>query len=359
MSEGQESSSRQAESIFGGTTLVETKDEIMLGLKPSLPLDRMTSDTIEDEDCISVESNDDDIASQTATKRTEPEILAARHFGLFLAELKELRPLHEEALKKLGVERFRENYRRILKFYVLKLRNEAYSPIEKDIVRVFKSRLNRINIAERILSLIQEEKENSTKPLDGLISQPVEKQSLEAWASNAYGQPTTDTTFNTEFEDPEQSNEEGDNEDTEDDDCLEELQFPKLTHADSFLRRGLPFRTLVLELRLLVLPASLREVLESIPKCSIQISDTDDTSLMNMAKASIEDYTGFEWDWWPLTPRVPKLSRGRLHLQWTVSKCLNYDHAVSQVMTIHSFVEKRCIEKYIQKMPIPYGIFWK
>ncbi|RHZ67122.1 uncharacterized protein CDV56_102619 [Aspergillus thermomutatus] len=85
MSENQESSTRQAESTFGGTTLVETQDELTLEIELSLPLDQRASDAIEDEDCISVESNDDDIASQTATKRTEPEILAARYFGLFLA----------------------------------------------------------------------------------------------------------------------------------------------------------------------------------------------------------------------------------------------------------------------------------
>ncbi|KAL3472025.1 hypothetical protein BJX99DRAFT_262636 [Aspergillus californicus] len=242
VSENQESSKRQAESTFGGTTLVETQDDLMLEKKPSLPLHQCNLDAIEDEDCMSVESNDDDIASQTAAERTKPEILAARYFGLFLAELKELRPLHEEALNKLGAKRFRENYRRILKFYVLKLRSEAYSAVEKDIVRVLKSRLNRINIAERILSLIREEKENSTKPLDELISQPVEKQSLEAWASNAYGQPATDY---------EHYSDEDDNEDTEVDDHLKEVQFPNLTQADSFLRRSLSFQTLVLELRLL------------------------------------------------------------------------------------------------------------
>ncbi|KAL4974912.1 hypothetical protein BDW66DRAFT_79394 [Aspergillus desertorum] len=316
VSENQESSTRPAESVFAGTTLVETQAELQYEAQSALPFDQKVSDTSEDEDYISVVSNDDDIASQVATKRTEPEIFAARYFGSFLAELKELRPLHEEALRKLGVKRFRENYRRILKYYVVKLRPEAYSAIEKDIVRVLKSRLNRMNIAERILSLIQEEKENKTKPLDELISRPVEKQSLEAWARNAYGQPAADVMFDPEIEGYEQSDDEDEIEDAEEDAHLQELQFPNLTYVDSFLRRDLPFQALVLNLRLLLLPATLREMLETTPKRSIHISQTDDTSLLNHAKELIENYTGFDWDWWPLMPRIPKLSRGRLRLQW-------------------------------------------
>ncbi|KAL4947836.1 hypothetical protein BDW69DRAFT_189826 [Aspergillus filifer] len=226
VSEDQESSTRPTESIFEGTTLVETQAELIFETKSLLPFDQKASDTTEDEDCTSVESNDADIASQVAKERTEPEILAVRYLGSFLADLKQLRPLHEEALKKLGVKRFRENYRRILKYYVLKLRPEAYSAIEKDIVRVLKSRLNRISIAERILSLIQEEKENNVKPLDELISRPVEKQSLEAWASNAYGEAAADATFDPEIEGYGQSDDEDENEDAEDDDCLQELTVP-------------------------------------------------------------------------------------------------------------------------------------
>lgn len=37
---------------------------------------------------------------------------------------------------------------------------------------------------------------------------------------------------------------------------------------------------------------------------------------MNKTKAFIEDYTAFEWDWWPLTSRIPDLPPGRLRLQW-------------------------------------------
>jgi hypothetical protein len=52
--------------------------------------------------------------------------------------------------------------------------------------------------------------------------------------------------------------------------------------------------------RLLALPSSIREVIEFTPKCAIHISSVNDTSFANKAKALIEYYTAFEWDWWPL-----------------------------------------------------------
>ncbi|OCL00887.1 uncharacterized protein K441DRAFT_710444, partial [Cenococcum geophilum 1.58] len=257
---GADVDSTEAESILAGTTLVGTQDEHTFEPKQSSFLNVPDSDAFEDGDCMSIESNDEDIASQAATRRTEPEILAIRQFGSFFGELEELRPLHEEALKKLGTKRFQENYRRILKLYVLKLLNEAKTAVERDTVMVLKSRSNRLHIARRIVALMQEDEEDRSKPLDGLTAQPVEKQSLDDWARNEYASPDA------EPEGYEQSSDESDGEDGEDNDenqdkyRLEELHFPNITQANRFLHRDIPFQTLVLELRLLVLPASLREV---------------------------------------------------------------------------------------------------
>ncbi|OGM49266.1 hypothetical protein ABOM_004029 [Aspergillus bombycis] len=323
MPQSQEVLTQPEESSFAATTLLGIQEQQMLEPKPSSSLDRTTLNTFEHEDCISVVSDDNDIASKTATMRSKLEILAVRHIASFLYELKELRPLHEQALKKLGPKRFQENYRRILKFYVLKLRNEARTAMQNDIIRVLKSRLNRINLARQIIDLIQEDKDDSTKPLDKISSQPVEKQSLEDWIRNTHGIPVIDTVVISKFEGYEQSSDGSGSEDTEDEYRAEELPLPNITHADRFLHTAIPFQTLLLELNLLVLPASLREVVESTPKHLIHISPGNDTSLMNMAKGFIEDHTAFEWDWWPLMPRVPDVSPGRLRLQWRVSNPLD------------------------------------
>ena len=323
MPQSQEVLTQPEESSFAATTLLDIQEQQMLELKPSTSLYRGTLDTFEDEDSISVVSDDNDIASKTATRRTKPEVLAIRHIASFLYELEELRPLHEQALKKLGPKRFQENYRRILKFYVLKLRNEAQTTFQIDIFRVLKSRLNRVNVARQIIDLIQDHKDDNTKPLDRITSQPVEKQSLEDWIRNTHGLPVVDTAVVPKFESHEQFSDENDSEDAEDEYRAKELLFPNITHADKFLYSVIPFQALLLELRLLVLPASLREVVESTPKHLIHVSAVNDTSLVNMAKAFIEDHTAFEWDWWPLMPRVPELSPGRMRLQWSVSNLLD------------------------------------
>lgn len=215
----------------------------------------------------------------------------------------------------------------MLKVYVLNLLREAETAAEKDIIRVLKSRWNRLNIAQRVVALTQEDEEDRLKPLDGLTYKPVEKQSLEDWARNAYASLDADTieTVDAGLEGYEQSSDESDGDDGEDDDeiednhRLEELHFPNITQANRFLHRAIPFQTLVLELKLLVLPASLREAIECAPRCSIHILPENDASFVNKAKAFIEDYTAFEWDWWPLMPRVPELPPGTLRLQSKVS----------------------------------------
>lgn len=262
-----------------------------------------------DEDCFSVASNDDDIASQAATRRTRPEILAVRQLGAFFADLEDLRPLHEAALARLGPQRFQENYRRILKLYVLKLQNEAHFPVEKDTVAVLRSRMNRLNIAQRVVNLMQGDEAESSKPMDGLTQQPVEKIDLESWLASTY------TSDNATIKDLDEQS---------DDDCeseidMEERLFPSITQATHFLREGTPFRYLVHELRLLLLPGALKEVIESTSKSDIQMLSTNDDSIVNRIKAFAEDHSALEWDWWPLMPRIPNVPPGKVRLQWTVS----------------------------------------
>jgi hypothetical protein len=305
-------------SSFGVTTLLNTQGRQMPELEP-LPSPTSTNcDTLEDDDCISVESDNNDISSQAATMRTRPEILAVRHIASFLCELEELRPLHEEALKKLGPKRFQQNYRRILKVYVLRLQIEAQTAVQKDIIRVLKSRFNRTSMAQRIIDLIQEDKDDSAKPLNVITLQPVEKQSLEDWIKDTHG-PTVADAVGSNFEDHDQLSTGSGSEEDEEEYRVEEFLFPNLTNADRFLHGGLPFQTLLLELTLLVLPASLRQIVESTPKHLIHVSSTNDMSLSNIVKGFVEDHTAFEWDWWPLTPRVPDIPPGRFRLQWSVS----------------------------------------
>jgi len=62
----------------------------------------------------------------------------------------------------------------------------------------------------------------------------------------------------------------------------------------------------------------LRQLLSQIPKGKMELSSRNETSLINMTKAFIEDYTMVEWDWWPLASRIPDVAPGECRLQWKV-----------------------------------------
>ena len=152
--------STQAESVLTGTTLIETQGLHGLGVNKS-PF-------IEDDDYMSVASNKEDIASQVAGYRTQPEMFAVREFGSFLGEFEELRTLHSAALEKLGIERLQVNYRRILKDYTLELMALADNAIEKDTVAVLKRRSNRVSIVQGIISSRHGDRDMNPKPFEQL-----------------------------------------------------------------------------------------------------------------------------------------------------------------------------------------------
>jgi hypothetical protein len=317
--------SERRESSFEGTTLRDTDELSAAGVEQQAILDS-TKGT---EDYMSLASNDEDIASQTTRRRTEQEILAVKLFSIFFAESEELSRLHKNALEKLGPSRFLENYRRILKAYVLKLRVEARTALEKDTVKVIESRGNRRSIAKQIMTFIASEGQEGVKPLGELAKLPLMKQNLEDWAKTAYGLPDT-TQDNapeqaehfSEGSDEDADAEEGSDNDYEnqDNEHMKTLTFTTIEKACHFLHQNIPFQTLILQLRLLVLPTSLREIIETTPKQSIRILADSDMSPINRLKNMIEAFTATQWDWWPLAPKVPDLAPDRLLLEWQVSR---------------------------------------
>ena len=277
------------------------------------------------DDIRSVESNCESIGSKVPMNRPWAEVLAIKHLALFFAELNDLRPFHEKALEKLDRRRFTRNYRRILKSYYCRLLQEAGNDAEKEVTKVLRFRRNRQNIAEEIADHIEQIDETELRRLNELVEQPAEKEYLENWLRK-----THDTDPSQPFEAEQEpaadsdgsinSDDESDgNTDSENEHIPEKVEFPNVDRAKIFLQRGPAFRTLVLDIRLLILPGPLREIFESTPRDSIQISSENDRSWVNRMKAFLEDYTGLMWDWWPLMPRIPDLQPGRKRLQWKVS----------------------------------------
>ncbi|CAN9296463.1 unnamed protein product [Alternaria alternata] len=97
------------------------------------------------------------------------------------------------------------------------------------------------------------------------------------------------------------------------------------------------------DLALLTLRRPLREAIVSAPKCTIELCSMNNTSLLNKIEAFFEDYTMAEWDWWPLTPRVPDIASGDHRLQWKFGGVRLYE--------IVSSLERNIIQFAMRSLP--------
>lgn len=273
------------------------------------------------DDIRSIQSDNESIGSKISTTRSRAELFAVNYLTLFFAQLEALRSLHELALQKVERKRFIPNYRRILKSYYRRLLVEAASETEKEVTRVLRSRRNRESIAEGIADQLESVEENEQPWLEKVSAQPAEKQYLEDWLKRIHG---------VEYEKPSVASQEPLIDDYQSEgsgsdsgfDAESEIDggddFVNIDGAEKFLQQGSSFRNLVLDIRLLMLPHHLRQIVETSPKSSLQLIEHNDTSWINNTKAFLESYTGYIWDWWPLAPRIPNLGVGEQHLQWKV-----------------------------------------
>jgi hypothetical protein len=274
----------------------------------------------------SIASNDEDIASQTPRRKTKQELAAVQIFGGFLAGREDLRALHEDLLEKLGTGSFIENYRRILKVFVMQLKDVAQTALEKDTVKVFQNRENRRTMALQIVEYIGEEDTETNKQWRDLALQQTKKEMLEDWGSTVYGRPDLGSE-GTDVADEESEGESNDGNEDWEPNYLETLTTPYLKEACNFLSKETPLQILTLQLRLLALPSSLREIINATPKHKIKIIEENDVSLSNKCKVFIETSTMRQWDWWPLQSPVPDLEHGQLRLAWSVS-CLSLSEVI-------------------------------
>jgi ppGpp synthetase/RelA/SpoT-type nucleotidyltranferase len=303
-------------SSFAGTSHIELSKRLHEPGKVSI-----MNENREAFDYLSIASNDEEIASQVSRRMAEPELLAVKLFGAFFAEVDDLRILHRELLDELGTARFIVNYRRALKNYVLKLKEDAHTALEKDTIKVLEHRKNRQTMALQIMDYIIPEDDDDRTRWNNLPDQALQKQLLEDWAKMTYGPPDLapaaidvfDEISEDESERPAQTFEKNQ---------LETLTTTNIGKTLNFLQKPAPLRALTLQLRLLSLPTSLREILDTTPKCDLEIVDEandSSASIVNRCKAWVESYTLSHWDWWPLKPCIPSFIGENALLKWKVS----------------------------------------
>jgi len=270
----------------------------------------------ERDDIASVVSEEANTESQVLKSMNQADILAVRRFAQFLAQLHELRQSHRAALLRIGKDRFVRSYSSILKSYYHNLQNEAKDDVEMAAVRVLRTNLNRIRIAQGIVDSIQSDDEGEDREkMDEHAQQPEDITFLESWLADQQGPRQADAG---QYHSPISALEREDD-DEEETTHEDEIGFPNMDHMKVLLQRRVPFRTLVLDIRLLTLRRPVREIVELVPKSLIKMSSVDNKSSINKAKGFLEDYTRIEWDWWPLAPRMHDLQHGERRLEWKVS----------------------------------------
>ena len=79
-----------------------------------------------------------------------------------------------------------------------------------------------------------------------------------------------------------------------------------------------PYHHLNSDIALLALRGPLRQLFSHITKRAMELSRVNDMSFVNRTKAFLEDYTMAEWDWWPLTSRLPDVAHNERRLEWKV-----------------------------------------
>lgn len=97
-------------------------------------------------------------------------------------------------LSRTGVERFHANFRRLLKKYCLDLREEAHTELEKDAVRVVRSRSSRLYIAEEVVKKITIQETNTTDCSIDLRKERLAVHLLQDWDGNL-GSPLAQSLF--------------------------------------------------------------------------------------------------------------------------------------------------------------------
>ncbi|KAK1486538.1 hypothetical protein CABS01_13166 [Colletotrichum abscissum] len=121
---------------------------------------------VADDEIRSLASEPEDIQSQDGTNSSRWEVrkAAASYLAEMLTDDATLRPLYEEASKRLDDERFSRNHGRLLKRYYLSLRSQAANRKHSVAVNFLRPRSNRTLVSRKVLESTGRERVHLTLP---------------------------------------------------------------------------------------------------------------------------------------------------------------------------------------------------
>lgn len=260
------------------------------------------------EDIQSLPSDDDDIGSLVSNETTNEGLTGKALMRVFLAEEPEFGPLSEKLLTYIGRHRFVENMRRLLKSFYKNLSAEAEGETENAVAGLLRSRRGRLRISQQLVIHIQQKQEElQEQDRVGLRILAEDKNLVETRLARFLQEPADTQNFEGQ-QDEFSTSSTGDSSETD--------EFPHISELEVFVHRTRAFQVLLKDTMLVFLPTELRQVLLSIPKEHIWLSQEQDLSLINRMKIWVEDKTQVRWNWWPLEARKRMLQDGESRMFW-------------------------------------------
>ncbi|KAL6696124.1 hypothetical protein J3F84DRAFT_373091 [Trichoderma pleuroticola] len=267
-----------------------------------------------DDDIRSVVSEGDDIRSQISDVTTNEGMTGKALIRAFLAEQPHFKALCEKALAKMNRQRFIENMGRLLRSFHKGLAEEAKSEAEKVVTRLLRSKRGRRRISEQLAAHIDMEHEEIQDKI-GLEIPSSKMQNVEDWLSQAM-KPSSIEDVELAVEIDQDIAQDSDAMEMDSEDGNEPYSFPYISELKAFLLASKAFQSLQVRFALMFLSSDLGDMLQSIPKESIWLSQEQDVSISNRLKILVENTTRVRWNWWPLSQGKRMLNPGESRLFW-------------------------------------------
>ena len=306
-----------------------------------------------DDDVESLASDIEDIGSHRSISRTPQVITAEHHLAIVLAQHSQLTSLHKKALSKIGVGRFIENLRRLLKQYYLDLRPTADTNLKRASIDILKNRWSRYRIAQQIVEIYRPDTEESQTKMPKPEDREERMSRLEQWiVKNQAFSP--EAHYSERVRSVEQgaettvqhwenasSSEEMDSES----ESYAAKPWPNVAEMENFIVGGNAFQNLIANFQVFLLPRDLRtqvtRALMCIPKEDRWFSPEEDLSFQNKFKIFAESITEQDWDWWPFRTKMRPLKKNETRLHWhcvstppVQTNITRYSHNYSIVISI-------------------------
>lgn len=274
--------------------------------------------------------------SKTRPARDLQKEDAEKRVSHFLAQHKDLKPLFEEALRRMNTDRFIDHVQRLLKKYYLDLFRNADTDPDRATSHLLQGTVSRIRIARQIAGRFNSEYDEIRAEIGHHMQEIGSKVSdVDDWlAGNAPRSNAVEPRALNKI--PFSDDEFCDNE--EDEDMKQGTGLlPSAVEMEKMLIRGRPLQTLSMNLEALLLPAtlgSLTRILMTVPNDRIWFSVENNLSFSNRLKMLIENHTEENWNWWPLQPSMRPLKDDETRLHWQCVSTLYLSLAIDIILRV-------------------------